>query len=219
MARNFPHSFISFLLSFLSQANDQKMTWKLIGFFFTHLIFTLLITNTVCEFSLDNYGEQSYFNTQSINLNASTQSSEAPINSFPSTLSTSNTFDDHRAVSSEIRDYPTSQQQSTISTTLERTSAGGATTLSIYDNAQSSQFSSSSANGSSNISDVTEIESHSPIQRLPVELMGCGPNNKEAIGIQKALDWLKEKRSPDYSWENDTQMVILAKEVSQKSSV
>ncbi len=188
------------------------MSRKLIGFFFAHLIFTLLITEIVGEYSLDSYAEQSFFNTQNVNLNLSTQSSEAPNSHFPSTLSTSNTLDpnNHRAVSSEIRDYPTSQQ-STISTTLERTSAGGATTLSIYDTAQTSQFSNSNANGLSNISDVAEIESHGP--KLPVELLGCGPNNREAIGIQKALDWLRDKRSPDYSWENDTQMVILAKEV------
>lgn len=45
-------------------------------------------------------------------------------------------------------------------------------------------------------------------------LLGCGPNNREGIGIQKALDWLREKRVSDYGWENDTHMVILAKEVS-----
>lgn len=45
-------------------------------------------------------------------------------------------------------------------------------------------------------------------------LLGCGPNNREGIGIQKALNWLRDKRSPDYGWENDTHMVILAKEVS-----
>lgn len=43
--------------------------------------------------------------------------------------------------------------------------------------------------------------------------LGCGPNNREGIGIQKALDWLREKRVSDYGWENDTHMVILAKEV------
>lgn len=45
-------------------------------------------------------------------------------------------------------------------------------------------------------------------------LLGCGPNNREGIGIQKALDWLREKRVADFGWENDTHMVILAKEVS-----
>lgn len=44
-------------------------------------------------------------------------------------------------------------------------------------------------------------------------LLGCGPNNREGIGIQKALDWLREKRVSDFGWENDTHMVILAEEV------
>lgn len=39
------------------------------------------------------------------------------------------------------------------------------------------------------------------------------PNKREMEGIQRALDLLREKRSPDYGWENDTHMVILAKEV------
>lgn len=46
------------------------------------------------------------------------------------------------------------------------------------------------------------------------EIIGsAGPDKKESEGIQRALDWLKEKRSSDYGWENDTHMVILAKEV------
>jgi hypothetical protein len=42
-----------------------------------------------------------------------------------------------------------------------------------------------------------------------------GPDAREQNGISKALDWLKEKRSQDYGWGNDTHMVILAKEVSR----
>uniref|UniRef100_A0A182JZ21 Uncharacterized protein n=1 Tax=Anopheles christyi TaxID=43041 RepID=A0A182JZ21_9DIPT len=41
-----------------------------------------------------------------------------------------------------------------------------------------------------------------------------GPNQAESVGIQRALCWLREKRLPDYSWGNDTHMVILAKELS-----
>lgn len=41
-----------------------------------------------------------------------------------------------------------------------------------------------------------------------------GPNKRESDAIEKALDWLKEKRSADYGWNNDTHMVMLAKEVS-----
>lgn len=39
------------------------------------------------------------------------------------------------------------------------------------------------------------------------------PNMRETIGMQKALEWLREKRSPDFGWGNDTHMVILSKEV------
>ncbi|XP_052873289.1 uncharacterized protein CG3556 [Anopheles cruzii] len=41
-----------------------------------------------------------------------------------------------------------------------------------------------------------------------------GPNQVESAGIQRALCWLRDKRLPDYSWGNDTHMVILAKELS-----
>jgi gastric intrinsic factor len=44
-----------------------------------------------------------------------------------------------------------------------------------------------------------------------------GPDLRETNGISKALDWLKEKRSSDYGWANDTHMVILAKEVRLKN--
>lgn len=40
-----------------------------------------------------------------------------------------------------------------------------------------------------------------------------GPNQRESDAITRALDWLAEKRLPDYGWGNDTHMVILAKEV------
>lgn len=41
-----------------------------------------------------------------------------------------------------------------------------------------------------------------------------GPDQRESQAILKALDWLKEKRDHDYGWNNDTHMVILAKELS-----
>lgn len=41
-----------------------------------------------------------------------------------------------------------------------------------------------------------------------------GPDQRESTAIQKALDWLREKRDHDYGWNNDTHMVILAKELS-----
>lgn len=64
--------------------------------------------------------------------------------------------------------------------------------------------------------DVSEQPSEPQIL-LGHEIIGsAGPDKREVEGIQKALGWLKEKRSPDYGWENDTHMVILAKEVNEK---
>lgn len=44
-------------------------------------------------------------------------------------------------------------------------------------------------------------------------LLDSGPNMRESVGLQRALEWLREKRSPDFGWSNDTHMVILSKEV------
>lgn len=64
--------------------------------------------------------------------------------------------------------------------------------------------------------DVSEQQPSEPQILLGHEMMGsAGPDKREIDGIQRALAWLKEKRSPDYGWENDTHMVILAKEVSR----
>ncbi|XP_055532302.1 uncharacterized protein CG3556 [Wyeomyia smithii] len=49
---------------------------------------------------------------------------------------------------------------------------------------------------------------------VDVDIGPGGPDQKESLGIQKAIDWLRDKRLPDYSWGNDTHMVILAKELS-----
>lgn len=58
------------------------------------------------------------------------------------------------------------------------------------------------------------VETHPDSILIEHEIIGsAGPDKKESEGIQRALDWLKEKRSSDYGWENDTHMVILAKEV------
>lgn len=49
------------------------------------------------------------------------------------------------------------------------------------------------------------------------QIGSAGPDKREMEGIQRALDLLREKRSQDYGWENDTHMVILAKEVSYEN--
>lgn len=63
-------------------------------------------------------------------------------------------------------------------------------------------------------SDIVEAETTPDLHTI---IGSAGPDKKESEGIQRALDWLKEKRSSDYGWENDTHMVILAKEVSRHS--
>lgn len=40
-----------------------------------------------------------------------------------------------------------------------------------------------------------------------------GPTRRESEAITRALDWLTDRRTSDYGWNNDTHMVILAKEV------
>lgn len=63
--------------------------------------------------------------------------------------------------------------------------------------------------------EVDAIEKPIDIGSMGHEYIGSsGPNKRESDAIQKALDWLKEKRSADYGWNNDTHMVILAKEVN-----
>lgn len=76
----------------------------------------------------------------------------------------------------------------------------------------------SSMTTSVNLSEAGTLEQQVLISTGPI-LLGCGPNNREGIGIQKALDWLREKRVSDFGWENDTHMVILAKEVSGRGVV
>ncbi|XP_055595263.1 uncharacterized protein CG3556 [Uranotaenia lowii] len=61
---------------------------------------------------------------------------------------------------------------------------------------------------------LTKQESTLDTISVDVEIGPGGPDQKESLGIQKAIDWLREKRLPDYSWGNDTHMVILAKELS-----
>ncbi|XP_013105593.1 uncharacterized protein CG3556 [Stomoxys calcitrans] len=61
-----------------------------------------------------------------------------------------------------------------------------------------------------------EPTTSTPATTAPVhEIIGsAGPDKKEQEAIQKALDWLKEKRAADYGWGNDTHVVILSKELS-----
>lgn len=59
---------------------------------------------------------------------------------------------------------------------------------------------------------LTILEIENPLD--PHVLLGTnGPDQRESEAITRALDWLSEKRSSDYGWDNDTHLVILAKEL------
>lgn len=89
--------------------------------------------------------------------------------------------------------------------------------ITSFDTSQLPEISSVSAATVQSASPMTVLEIESPLEVRPAmvhEYIGStGPNKRESEGIQRALDWLTEKRSVDYGWGNDTHMVILAKEV------
>lgn len=67
--------------------------------------------------------------------------------------------------------------------------------------------------------DSAETTTNEPTTTTPTapvhEIIGsAGPDKNEQDAIQKALDWLKDKRAADYGWGNNTHVVILAKELS-----
>lgn len=148
-----------------------------------------------------------------------------------------------------LQTFPINEQQNVLTTAYQRhhptstvsvekekatTSLSSASTHSVA--TESSQLFSSNANTitpflistgasvpSASLSTTAMNLSENPEQPVLISsgpiLLGCGPNNREGIGIQKALDWLREKRVSDYGWENDTHMVILAKEVRASFSI
>lgn len=66
-------------------------------------------------------------------------------------------------------------------------------------------------------SPLTVIEIENPFGEH-VYIGSKGPNQRESEAITRALDWLAEKRSPQYGWSgfgngSFTHMVLLAKEV------
>lgn len=59
---------------------------------------------------------------------------------------------------------------------------------------------------------LTILEIENPLDQH-ILLGTSGPDRRESEAITRALDWLADKRSPDYGWTNDTHLVILAKEL------
>lgn len=104
----------------------------------------------------------------------------------------------------------------TLSTT-EQLQPGGTTLADTSLPEISSVSASMQSPAIQSVAPLTVLEIESPLEVRPAmehEYIGTtGPNKRESDGIQRALDWLTEKRSVDYGWGNDTHMVILAKEV------
>lgn len=75
---------------------------------------------------------------------------------------------------------------------------------------------SASTNSVGETPPLTVIEIENPLSEH-ILIGSKGPNQRECDAITRALDWLSEKRSSDYGWNNDTHMVILAKEVCSQS--
>jgi gastric intrinsic factor len=221
---------------FQSTSAQGKMTRrsvmeKSIGFMFLQVIGAAV----VCGLSVAGTGSASSIMNNSLNpytpltsgsmLSSSTASSMLetylqtfPINEQQNILTTAYHHSAKHSVSTigaEKEKPTTSSASSYSSTTVSATeppqySPANSNTLSPFLIGSSTYSSVMSVPGnlSENPEQPSVLISTGPI------LLGCGPNNREGIGIQKALDWLREKRVSDFGWENDTHMVILAKEVS-----
>lgn len=111
--------------------------------------------------------------------------------------------------------------KSDLTTTAQSFRSSSASQQQQHNSSSSSTTTSAEASSSSS-STVSFISTVDPAESAPTEPTGnsheqigsAGPDKREMEGIQRALDLLREKRSPDYGWENDTHMVILAKEVN-----
>lgn len=199
---------------------------KSMGIMLLHLIGAM----TVCGLSVAGTGSASSIMNNSLNpYSPSTSGSILSSSTAPSMLDTYlQTFPINEEQNISTTVYHSSVRHQTSTQKMERenltTSTAYSSTLPLATES-SQQFSSSNQNTltpvvistGSSLSTASANLSENPDQAILIStesvLLGCGPNNREGIGIQKALDWLREKRVSDYGWENDTHMVILAKEV------
>ncbi|XP_062553955.1 uncharacterized protein CG3556 [Armigeres subalbatus] len=161
--------------------------------------------------------------TKSLGENTTTITASTEQSSPETTQST--TAQQTQSTTHQVHLVSTSTQPSASTSTL--TSSTGATSTSTTVSASaSSAMPTLPPTYISSISTISQIpslspssmttkqESLDPIPVEPIEIGPGGPDQKESLAIQKAIDWLREKRLPDYSWGNDTHMVILAKELS-----
>lgn len=111
----------------------------------------------------------------------------AKINLVESTETVSNRYDDLPGLSSE------SSSANSVSYSSPALSAVEASLMTVIDIANPIETQASSVEH--------------------IYLGSTGPTRRESEAITRALDWLTDKRNNDYGWDNDTHMVILAKEV------
>lgn len=201
---------------------------KSIGIMFLQVIGAAI----VCGLSVAGTGSASSIMNNSLNpystsgsiLSSSTASSmlESYLQTFP--------INEHQNILTTVYHASAKQHQATTMGNVEKeklttssASSSYSSTTHLATEASSNQNTQTPfiSTGSSSLSVPTATGnlSENPEQPILISnepvLLGCGPNNREGIGIQKALDWLREKRVSDYGWDNDTHFVILAKEVSQ----
>lgn len=194
------------------------------------MLLHLIGAMTVCGLSVAGTGSASSIMNNSLNpYSPSTSGSILSSSTAPSMLDTYlQTFPINEEQNISTTVYHSSVRHQTSTLKMERenltTSTAYSSTLPLATES-SQQFSSSNLNTLTPVlistgsilqttsANLSENSDQAILISTESVLLGCGPNNREGIGIQKALDWLREKRVSDYGWENDTHMVILAKEV------
>ncbi|XP_058466778.1 uncharacterized protein CG3556 [Malaya genurostris] len=160
----------------------------------------------------------------SLGENTTTIPASTTISTFDTTQTTiaqilSSSFQQQQLASISTQSFP-----SYASTEAQTLSAGATSTPSIAATPMYA-LSTSSPLYISNYSTISQLPTYPSLAMttkqdlldpipVDVEIGPGGPDQKESLGIQKAIDWLRERRLPDYSWGNDTHMVILAKELS-----
>ncbi|XP_058835586.1 uncharacterized protein CG3556 isoform X2 [Topomyia yanbarensis] len=147
--------------------------------------------------------------------------------------STQSSMETTQTTTAQLQSSTLQQQQQVLTSTQSlfgyatevQSSSTGVTSMSSPGSTMVSTLSTSSPQYISNYSTISQLPTYpslpmttrqDSLDPLPVdvEIGSGGPDQKESLGIQKAVDWLRERRLPDYSWGNDTHMVILAKELS-----
>lgn len=218
----------------------RSVTEKSIGIMFLQLIGAAI----VCGLSVAGTGSASSIVNNSLNpYSASTSGSSStapsmletylqtfPINEQQNILTTvyhhspklhatsTMDVDKEKLTTSSASSFPSTSNIATESSQLYSSNQNTLTPFIISTGSSASSSSLSLLTTSANLPE--NPDANSGLTGIPTGsiLLGCGPNNREGIGIQKALDWLREKRVSDFGWENDTNMVILAKEVKSHVS-